>query len=84
MARKPNEVNKATIRARELYSAAWQDFCNTFYDDDRVHAEVQMKKVRQRLYDTYDCDIGENFLAELPGYTNYMHIYRSENKRFNW
>lgn len=84
MNRGPNNLNAALIKARELYAAAWGDFCGTFYDDERVQAESNMKRIRQRLYDTYDVDIGQNFLADLPGYSNYMHIYRSENKRFDW
>lgn len=84
MGYKPNPKTEATLKARQLYAAAWDDFRGTFYDDERVQAEANMKKVRQRLYDTHDCDVGQNFLGGLPGYMEYMHLYRSENKRFNW
>ncbi|MES2792725.1 MAG: hypothetical protein V4719_24140 [Planctomycetota bacterium] len=84
MDHKPDPATSAKNKARELYAAAWGDFCGTFYDDERVQAEANMRLTRQRLYDIYHVEIGENFLANLPGYLNYMHIYSSNTKRFHW
>jgi len=82
MERKPNAA--AQIKARELYQAAWDDFRNTYFDDERVQAEANMKAIRQNLADQHDCDIGKNFLANLPGYMEWMYVYQSGTTRFKF
>lgn len=74
----------AVIRARELFAAAWEDYCRTFYEDDRAALTIVLRKIRQELYDEHDVDVGKYFLAMLPGFTGYMDIVRSGDKRFTW
>ncbi len=74
----------AVIRARELFAAAWTDYCGTFYEEDRAAATVMLRRIRQELYDRHDVDVGNYFLSTLPGFTGYMDIVRSGGKRFTW
>lgn len=82
MAEPPNAG--AMALARELYAAAWKDYCSTFYDDERLQFTIHLRRIRQELYDRYDVDLGRKFLAELPGCTEYMELVRRSDNRFTW
>lgn len=63
--------SQAIQDAKSLYASAWQDFCRTYWDDERAVAESHMRIIRQRLMDGHGVDLDKHFLSALKGYGNY-------------